>query len=95
MTQNEKDIQRVVDVAKKHKVGRLYLVGSALDPKQASRDLDFAVEDLPPGSFFRFYGEIMSVVSKPVDLIDLSGPTTKFKDIIRSEGKVIYERKAA
>jgi hypothetical protein len=95
MTQGEKDIQSVVDVARKHNVGRLYLVGSALNPNQTPRDYDFAVEDLPAGSFFRFYGEVMSVVSKPVDLIDLSGPKTKFKDIIRAEGKVIYERKAA
>lgn len=95
MTQREKDIQCVVDVAKRHKVGRLYLVGSALNSKQSPRDYDFAVEDLQPGSFFRFYGEVMSVVSKPVDLIDLSGPATKFKDIIRAEGRVIYERKAA
>lgn len=95
MTKSEEDIQKVVDVARRHHAGRLYLVGSALDSNRVARDYDFAVEDLPSGSFFRFYGEVMGVVSKPVDLIDLSGPRTKFKDIIRSEGKIIYEREAA
>ncbi len=73
--------------------GELYLIGSSLykDPEEVI-DYDFAVRDVPVGRFFRFYGELLRVMSKNVDLIDLSGKMTKFKNIIVKEGKLIYAK---
>lgn len=90
------EIDKAVEIARKYGVGELYLIGSAVheQPDEAN-DYDFAVRDVPVGSFFRFYGELMRSLSKTVDLIDLSGKRTKFKDIVLEEAKLIYEKRAA
>lgn len=90
------ELDRVVQIAKKYKVGELYLVGSAAYKKaEEVNDYDFAVKGVPSGRFFKFYGELNRALSKNVDLIDLSGEMTKFKKIILKEGKLIYDSKAA
>jgi predicted nucleotidyltransferase len=90
------ELDKAIETAKKYKVGKFYLVGSSLhkNPEEVN-DYDFAVNDVPDGSFFKFYGELMRLMSKNVDLIDLSGKKTKFKDIILKEGKLIYDKASA
>lgn len=90
------EIAKAVQIARKYGVGELYLVGSAgrQGPDEA-RDYDFAVRDVPAGSFFHFYGELMRALSKTVDLIDLSGKQTKFKDLVVKEAKLVYDKRAA
>jgi len=90
------ELDKAVEIARKYQVGELYLIGSALykEPEEV-RDYDFAVRDVPVGNFFRFYGELLRVMSKNVDLIDLSGKMTKLKDIIVKEGKLIYDKTSA
>ncbi len=90
------ELDKAVKIARKYGVGELYLIGSALhkEPEEV-RDYDFAVRDVPVGNFFRFYGELLRVMSKNVDLIDLSGKMTKFKNIIIEEGKLIYDKTSA
>ena len=90
------EIDKAVEIARKYGVGELYMIGSAVhkQPDEA-RDYDFAVRDVPVGSFFRFYGELMRSLSKSVDLIDLSGKQTKFKDIVLKEAELIYDKRAA
>ena len=90
------DLDKAIEIAKKHGIGKLYLIGSSLfKDVEDINDYDFAVSDFPPGSFFKFYGELFIVLSKNVDLIDLSGKMTKFKYIILKEGKLIYDKAAA
>lgn len=90
------ELDKAVEIARKYNIGKLYLIGSALHKKSEEiNDYDFAVKDAPPGTFFKFYGELMRTLSKNVDLIDLSGKKTKFKEIILKEGKLVYEKKAA
>ncbi len=90
------ELDKAIEIAKKHGIGKLYLIGSSLfKDAEDINDYDFAVIDFPPGSFFQFYGELFTVLSKNVDLIDLSGKKTKFKDIILKEGKLIYDKAAA
>lgn len=90
------ELEQAIEIAKKHGVGKLYLIGSSLyRDAEYVNDYDFAVSDVPPGNFFKFYGELFRKLSKNVDLIDLSGGKTKFKDIILREGKLIYDKAAA
>lgn len=90
------ELKKAVAIAKKYGVGELYIVGSALHgAMEEARDYDFAVRDVPPGEFFRFYGELTREMSKTVDLIDLSGKKTKFQDIVLREGKLVYAKRAA
>ena len=85
------ELNKAIEIAEKYGVGELYLIGSALykEPEEVN-DYDFAVRNVPRGNFFKFYGELFRVMSKNVDLIDLSGKMTKFKEIILQEGKLIY-----
>lgn len=90
------ELDRAVEIARKYGIGKLFLIGSSLykDTKDIN-DYDFAVIDVPTGNFFKFYGELFRTLSKNVDLIDLSGGMTKFKEIILREGKLIYDKAAA
>lgn len=54
------------------------------------RDIDLAVEGLAPEEFFRFYGDLLFSLSKPVDLVDLS-QDSKFTRLIRREGLPLYD----
>ncbi|MEW6096946.1 MAG: nucleotidyltransferase domain-containing protein [bacterium] len=87
------EIDKAIEIAKKYGIGKLFLIGSSLykDPKEVN-DYDFAVKDVPPGNFFKFYGELFKTISKNVDLIDISGEMTKFKAIILREGKLVYDK---
>lgn len=90
------DMDKAIEIAKKYGVGRLYLIGSSLyKDTEEVRDYDFAVLDVPHGKFFRFYSELYISMPKTVDLIDLSGKPTKFKEIVMREGRVVYDKRAA
>lgn len=67
----------------------IYLFGSSLhDPAQA-RDIDLGVKGINPALFFKFYGELMRHLSKPVDLVDLS-QRTLFNDLVEERRVKIY-----
>ncbi len=90
------ELEKAVEIAKKYEVGQLYLIGSSLHKgPDKINDYDFAVRDVPPGNFFRFYGELFRLMPKNVDLIDISGKMTKFKSIILEEGRLIYDKRSA
>lgn len=92
----KRELDKAIDLAKKYGVERLYLVGSALSKEDDDiNDYDFAIAGIPDENYFKFYGELFTTLSKNVDLIDISGKKTKFKEIILSEGKLIYEKQAA
>jgi len=92
----QNELAKAIELAKKYGVGKLFLFGSALyKAPEEINDYDFAVLDFPPGIFFRFYGELFRSLSKNVDLIDLSGEMTKFKEIVLREGKLVYDKRAA
>lgn len=92
----KKELDKAIEIAKKYGIGKMYLIGSSLrkEPEEVN-DYDFAVADIPPGKFFKFYGELLRTMSKKVDVIDLSGRMTKFKSIVMREGEVVYDRSAA
>ena len=85
----EDELEKAISIARKYDVEKLYLIGSALyEDHNDVMDYDFAVKGVPSGRFFSFYGELMHSMSKNVDLIDLSGDTTKFKSLIIRDGKL-------
>ncbi len=87
----KKELNEVIKLAKKYKIGKVYLVGSILNNKPSEvNDYDFAIDDYPEGIFFKFYGELFIAMPKNVDLIDLSGEKTLFKNIVKKEAKLIY-----
>ncbi len=87
----EKDI--AIKLAKKYRIKRLYLFGSALKKSGKINDYDFAVEGYPSGKFFNFYGELYKAMPKEVDLIDLSIRNSRFNSLIKKKAKLLYESK--
>lgn len=85
---SEEDKNKITQLARKYEVSQVLLFGSAL-LKDSFNDIDLAVKGLKPEQFFKFYGELMFAVSKPVDLIDLD-MKNPFVDLVRQEGIAIY-----
>ena len=87
ITEAEKEI--VIQFAKKYKVSSIFLFGSSLNEKKYN-DIDLAVKGLKPELFFKFYGELIRNLPKPVDLIDLSEKTL-FTQMIEETAVKIYD----
>jgi len=86
---SESDKEIISQCAKKYKVSSIYLFGSSLDRDSEPNDIDLAVEGIRPNVFFKFYGELLRSLSKPVDLVDLSRKSL-FNRIIEERGVKIY-----
>jgi len=85
----EKDREAILRCARKYHVSSVYLFGSSADEGGEANDIDLAVEGIVPRLFFRFYGELMRRLSKPVDLVDLSQKSL-FNQIVAERGVKIY-----
>jgi predicted nucleotidyltransferase len=87
------ELQKAIELARKYEVDQFYLIGSASDPQiEEPHDYDFAVKGIPEEMFFKLYSELYMSLSKEIDLIDLSGEMTKFKNIILKEGTLVYDK---
>jgi len=86
---SEIDKKIIRELSEKYHIKRVLLFGSSLDSTKESRDIDIAVEGIHPGDFFKYYGDLLLRLSKPVDVIDLS-ETSKFVTLVKKEGIPIY-----
>ena len=86
------DIKKtIVECAREFNVKAVWIFGSSLDDDSVARDIDLAVEGVPPKLFFKFYARLFMALPKPVDLVDLS-QDIPIASIIRAKGVSIYER---
>ncbi|MFH1883776.1 MAG: hypothetical protein ABIL62_13850 [Planctomycetota bacterium] len=85
----ESDKRKIREISEKYHAKRVLLFGSCLDVTRESRDIDIAVEGVSPEDFFKYYGDLMLKLSKPIDVIDLSG-RSKFIELIQLEGVLLY-----
>jgi len=85
----EPDKAAILECAKRYNVSVVYLFGSALEPDVDAHDIDVGVKGIEPEHFFKFYGELMKHVSKPVDLVDLS-EESRFSKLVEETGMKIY-----
>lgn len=66
------DVDQAIGYLKSVGCTEIFLFGSvAVGDFSDTSDLDIAVRGIRPSVFFEVYGELMSRVSRPVDLIDL------------------------
>ncbi|MDZ7291683.1 MAG: nucleotidyltransferase domain-containing protein [candidate division KSB1 bacterium] len=86
---SESDKTIIIRCAEKYNVSTIYLFGSSLDAGTQARDIDLGVKGLDPALFFKFYGELLRHLSKPVDLVDLSHKTL-FNELVEKRGTKIY-----
>ena len=83
-------------IAQHYRPQRIIQWGSVLEPDRFGprSDIDIAVEgDFDAETWFRLLGELWSMTTFPVDLVDLRRIEPEFADIIRMKGKVVYERR--
>lgn len=85
----ERDKEFILQCAKKYDVSRIVLFGSSLGEDREAHDIDIGVKGIEPRLFFKFYAELFKHLSKPVDLIDLSGKSL-FNDLVEETGVSIY-----
>ncbi len=85
----ESDKKIICEISKKYDAKRVLIFGSSIVPERESRDIDIAVEGILPKDFYRYYGELIFSLSKPIDVIDISG-TSKFIKLILEEGIPLY-----
>lgn len=66
------DLERAIEYLKSVGCTEVFVFGSAArgDYREDS-DLDIAVRGIPPERFFAIYGELMTRLSRPIDLVDL------------------------
>jgi predicted nucleotidyltransferase len=83
------DSKTIRELAAKYSLKKVLLFGSAARQDSGYRDIDLAVEGIRPQDFFRFYGELMSRLSVPVDVLDMSRPK-RFSRIVYREGISLY-----
>ena len=86
---SKEDRYRLIEIAEKYKVSKVYLFGSSLSPNNESKDIDLGVEGIEDSVFFKFYGELIFALSKPVDLIDLKKKSI-LNTMIKTEGILLY-----
>lgn len=85
---SENDKKVILSYAKKYKLEKVILFGSAKE-KADARDIDIGVKGIAPELFFKFCGELYMNLSKPVDVIDLSEDCL-FSKLIEKDGIVLY-----
>jgi len=86
---SKRDREIIIRYAKKYGISAIYIFGSSLDRNSGYNDIDLAVKGIKPEVFFKFYGELLRSLSKPVDLVDLSKESL-FNQIIEEKGVKIY-----
>jgi len=85
----KEDRETIAELAREYNVSRVILFGSSAAQDREPNDLDLGVKGIEPRLFFRFYGELLMRLSKPVDLIDLSYKS-RFTELVERDGVVLY-----
>ena len=86
---SQNDIETIKQLSSKYNARKVVLFGSSLDSQRQANDIDLAVEGVASKDYYRYCGELMMSLTKPVDIVDLSIPC-KFIDLILEEGVVLY-----
>lgn len=86
---SQNDIETIKRLSSKYHAGKVVLFGSSVDSEREANDIDLAIDGIPADKYYKYCGELMMSLSKPVDIVDLSVPS-KFVDIILEEGIVLY-----
>jgi predicted nucleotidyltransferase len=86
---SQSDIETIKQLSSKYNARKVVLFGSSLDSQRQANDIDLAVEGVASKDYYRYCGELMMSLTKPVDIVDLSAPC-KFIDLILEQGVVLY-----
>lgn len=85
----------IAHIANNHDPTRIWQWGSVLRPDKFNEisDIDIALEGITePVEFFAILGEAEAMTSFSIDILQLECIMPEFAEIIRSKGKIVYER---
>jgi predicted nucleotidyltransferase len=89
---SRQDREAITELAVRYDVRRILLFGSSADPvARDPQDIDLAVEGIRPDQYFKFYGDLLVSLSKPVDLVDLSQKGL-FNEFVIRDGVQVYAK---
>ena len=72
---SEQEKRTIHACASRYGVRRILLFGSAISADGDYADIDIAVDGIAPKLFFKFYGELLRSLDKPIDIVDLGDHT--------------------
>lgn len=91
-----RDFEKIKDmIIKKYNPKRIYQWGSLMDQSKfrENSDIDIAIEGInDPETFFKLYGDAEKMTNFSLDLLDIDKIAPEFSQIIKSKGKIVYER---
>ncbi len=86
------DLQRIVEVLKRHGAQHVILYGSfARGDFREDSDFDLCVEGLSSRDFFVAVTDCLMATDRPVSLTDLKNVHGYLRERILNEGKVLYD----
>ena len=84
----DRQIARVVALAKAYGATRLILFGSALEDPEQARDLDLAFDGVAGWKLYELGARLEEELGVPLDIVPLR-PATRFTRLIEDRGKVL------
>ena len=87
ITELEKEI--ILQCAREYKASSVLLFGSSVEDDQDADDIDLGVKGIEHKLFFKFYARLVKLLSRPVDLVDLTQKSL-FNDMVEESGVKIY-----
>jgi uncharacterized protein len=85
----QNDIDAICSLSQKFNARKVILFGSSVQNDRDPDDIDLGIEGVAPEDYYRYCGELMFALSKPVDIVDLS-VQCQFTNLVRQEGIVLY-----
>lgn len=90
------DFQKIIKfIIEKYNPKRIYQWGSLLNRENFAEisDIDIALEGITSAEqIFEIYGAIMNMTDFSIDLIQIEKIEPEFAELIRTKGKIVYER---
>ena len=80
--------ETIIRCATKFGAAAVFLFGSSLLPDHVAHDIDIGVKGIAPRRFFKFYGELIRLMPKPVDVVDLTHDSL-FNQLVQEKGQKI------
>jgi predicted nucleotidyltransferase len=85
------DLQRVVEILKRHGAVRVILYGSyARGTATAASDLDLCEEGIPAAGYFRAWAEALMSTQTSISILDLASVEGYLRERILRDSVVLY-----
>jgi predicted nucleotidyltransferase len=85
----QQDRETIIRLAREYRASRVVLFGSSTVEGREARDIDIGVMGIEPLLFFRFIGDLLMHLAKPVDVVDLAY-RSRFTELVERDGIVLY-----